>query len=746
MKSWTHPRDSLPIAEGLAGRLALGPVGLIALDLDGTASFDRSRDAAVREQLLVRLRQFARERQDGSDRLFDDCELGGDIYLYAHYPGADEREAAGKLAALAESIRLYAERELPESFRADGRSLQIGFAIIRPDDGRDLASAVYSAMKRSLREAGSVPADSEESELGKLFADILDERAIQSVFQPIVSLADSSVFGYEALTRGPAGSSFNSPLPLFQFAQRSGGLHKLDRLAREKAIEGFRPAHDQQKIFINIPAQIIHDPQFTPGETLRILERTGIRPRQIVFEITERSSIEDFDTAKKILRHYRSQGYQIAIDDAGAGYSSLQAIAELQPDFVKIDRSLIDRVDKEKTKEHLLEMFVSFARKMNIRLVAEGIERREELMKVAQLGIHFAQGYLLGRPHAELKEPDEELKRIISGSHRLSPASGGSLRIGALGTSIATFDWQEPISSVATLFREQEDEQGAVIVRDQRPVGLMMREKLFQQLSGQYGVSLFWNRPIYQLMDPHPLVVDESLPIEQVSRMAMSRDSNKLYDYVIISREGKIAGATSIRDILERVTHERMEQARVSNPLTGLPGNRQIQRELRRRISLAQPFSVIYADLDYFKWFNDRFGFQRGDELIQYTAEAIRQAVYGSGEADDFLGHIGGDDFIVMTGASRPETVCERIIEIFERDIGAFLGEDAGPVLDREGNPVNSGGIHVSLSLVVCRQCVGLTPEAISEAAASLKKQAKAKPGSVFVCGCFGQQLESDFT
>ncbi|WP_187273831.1 EAL domain-containing protein [Paenibacillus sp. N3.4] len=173
----------------------------------------------------------------------------------------------------------------------------------------------------------------DQSEVYTQFHDMIEHQLIYSVYQPIVSLQDGQVLGYEALTRGPKGSPFHSPLAMFEFAEQLGELYALEKLAREKAIQGSILEHTQQLLFINISSQVLYDPGFVPGKTLEILQKYNLRPSNVVFEITERSSIEDFTLAQKILEHYRKQGYRIAIDDAGAGYSSLQAIAELQSRF-----------------------------------------------------------------------------------------------------------------------------------------------------------------------------------------------------------------------------------------------------------------------------------------------------------------------------------------------------------------------------------------------------------------------------
>ncbi|MFD0698680.1 GGDEF domain-containing protein [Paenibacillus sp. GCM10027628] len=564
------------------------------------------------------------------------------------------------------------------------------------------------------------------------FQEIIEQQSIYSVYQPIVSLQDGNVFGYEALTRGPKGSIFHSPLEMFQFAEQQGELYILEKLAREKAIQGSILEHPQQLLFINISSQVLYDPQFVPGKTLEILHKHGLRPSNVVFEITERSSIEDFSLAKKILEHYRKQGYRIAIDDAGAGYSSLQAIAELQPDFIKIDRSLIESIHTNKVKEYILETFVTFAQKMNISLIAEGIEHTDELIKLSRLGVHYAQGYLLGRP-AERPVQVEESHRSLIWQHRKVEGSGMTWMIGDLATPVKVFDRKAVISEVADYLKKNQESVGVVIVSGDSPVGLMMRDRFFQQLTGQYAFSLFWNRTIDSIMDDTPLIVDELMAVEQVSQMATSRSIHRLYDLVIITSKGKLVGSASIRTILESITNVRMESARVANPLTGLPGNLQINRELNKRLLENKPFHVVYADLDYFKWFNDRFGFQRGDQLIQYTADIMQQAIAVCGTPHDFVGHVGGDDFIAISATSSPELLCQEMIRRFDQGVQMFYeGEVWDFVRDRTGNPVQSEGVTLSLSLVVCSCETPISLEQISQTAALLKKKAKAHQGSIY--------------
>lgn len=277
------------------------------------------------------------------------------------------------------------------------RRLKIGVSVVIGEAKPHLHNLRYEAAKEALLQ-GQSPGNRERRKRRGAFEQLLRQRELFPVYQPIVSLKDNGVFGYEALTRLKNKSLFDGPVSLFSFAEQEGQVYALDRLARELAIDGCRRLEPQQKLFINVMAQIMEDPGFAPGKTISLLEQHHLSPHHVVFEITERSAIADYAAVKKALEHYRSQGYQIAIDDVGAGYSSLQSIAELRPDYLKIDRSIIYNIHNDEMKAYILQTLQSLGDKMDVALIAEGIEHREELEALARMGVQYAQGYLIGRP------------------------------------------------------------------------------------------------------------------------------------------------------------------------------------------------------------------------------------------------------------------------------------------------------------------------------------------------------------
>lgn len=712
------------LSQTIASQLSRGTVGVIFLE------FVRADQSAPLQQEAKLMIGDLAAKYPG---VFGQATIGDDMFLYVNLGHGSSEECYRKLELTADAVRGEAERLLRS--RLPGEAfIRIGYgcSLLEAEDGHPLEGGLFEALKKSIRHEWRRTVHPELAVQLMEFETIMRERSVSSVYQPIVSLADGSVFGYEALARGPESSPLYSPLKLFDVAEQANKVYALDKLTREQAILGCGRLGRHQRIFLNIPAHILHDPAFSPGQTLVLLQQLGLSANNVVFEITERSSIEDFSTAKKVIDHYRSQGYSIAIDDAGAGYSSLQAIAEIQPDFIKVDRSLITGIHKDKVKEYILETFIQFSKRLNIMLIAEGIEEADELSKLIRMGVHFAQGYYLGRPARQMKDVEPAAKEtILSSGDWLSPS--GKLRtIGDIVIPAKTFPAESAVSEAAQYFRNHGEEFGAVVVEGDRPLGLLMREELFRMLSAQYGYSLYWNKPLSLVIDEETLFVEANTPIETVSQLAMMRDTAKLYDLIVVTEQDKLAGVVTVRDILDHLTNIRMENARVANPLTGLAGNTQIQRELQRRIMDNEPFAVLYIDLDYFKWFNDQYGFQRGDEVIQFTADIIRQAVSICGEPLDFVGHIGGDDFIVLSSAQDPIQLCNEMIRRFHSGIWYFYegGERVQFVEDRYGNRIEADGLSLSLALVRVEHPLSISADTISQCAAECKRKAKEKLGS----------------
>ncbi|NTV89225.1 MAG: EAL domain-containing protein, partial [Clostridiales bacterium] len=251
------------------------------------------------------------------------------------------------------------------------------------------------------------------AELGELFMEILKNGDIKTLFQPIISLKDGSILGYEALSRGPGNSVFENPERLFDFARMYGRLWELELLCRFKALENISKFNIPYYIFLNVDPHIIDDDKFQKGFTKDFLSEFHINATNIVFEITEKNSVNDMQGFKKIIDNYKNQGYKIAIDDAGSGYSGLKLITDIHPHYLKLDMTLIRDIDKDGLKYALIKTFHDFCTVSDIKLVAEGIETENEMNTLIDIGIDYGQGYLIQRPMDNLPLISEDIVRQI---------------------------------------------------------------------------------------------------------------------------------------------------------------------------------------------------------------------------------------------------------------------------------------------------------------------------------------------
>lgn len=228
--------------------------------------------------------------------------------------------------------------------------------------------------------------------------DVIVSGKVRSVYEPIVDATTLTVFGYEALARGPEGTDLSSPMVLFPLAEEEGLSFSLDCLCRQKAIEGAVDFPEGAKLFMNIRPSAIHDPSFQPDELTRTLATCELGPSDVVFEISEQESFDNYDILREARDEYGKLGFQFALDDTGAGYCSLEAALELAPDFLKVDRAFVSGVDEDAGRQNMLLTFKSMAERMNARIIGEGLDTLEELRMLATLGIELGQGWLFGKP------------------------------------------------------------------------------------------------------------------------------------------------------------------------------------------------------------------------------------------------------------------------------------------------------------------------------------------------------------
>jgi EAL domain-containing protein (putative c-di-GMP-specific phosphodiesterase class I) len=218
-------------------------------------------------------------------------------------------------------------------------------------------------------------------------------------FQPIYDLVNWRRFGYEALLRT---KEFQNPEETFIAAKKQKQLYELDIRSIHKAVLTYRSAGFSRKdgyLFINIYPSTILNPSF-PTFLNQIISNDSLKSQQIVLEISESEVINEFTILQEHILILKNEGFLIAIDDVGRGYSDFRTIIDLEPDIIKLDRYLANDLHKSKQKQSLVKLLLKYAEQNNSNIILEGIENESEMAMAKALGIKFGQGYVLGRPDA----------------------------------------------------------------------------------------------------------------------------------------------------------------------------------------------------------------------------------------------------------------------------------------------------------------------------------------------------------
>jgi len=589
--------------------------------------------------------------------------------------------------------------------------------------------------------ACKVPEEFADPDLCRLLHDILQRGFLSPVYQPIIDMSSGTLIGYEGLIRGPLGTPLHSPSALFSLAWKCGVSLQLERRCRESVLAGFSRLGLPGKLFLNISPESLLSAGTQPAQYLLGKEGIGLAPQRIILEITENQATHDYRQMRAILQGCRELGFEIAIDDLGEGFSSLRLWSELRPDYVKIDMHFIRDIDRDPMKLQFVQSIQQIARKSGTVTIAEGIETDSELRLLQELGVNWAQGYHIARPQAlpDSSIADELLNRIRqnnaafkSGNRRSFnlPTALKLLRIVPVATPDTT------INEAYAIFAANPSMEIMPVVCDGIALGVINRFQFIDRLARPFQRELYGKRSCTEFMAPDPLSVDKNAPLQDISMTMVKAESQHFSNGFVITDHGQYIGIGSTQDVMREITQMQINAARYANPLTQLPGNVPISEEIDRRLAAEMEFRVCYCDIDHFKPYNDVYGYLRGDDIIRLTGDILaRHCAQGL----DFLGHVGGDDFIILFGSDDWENRCTAILAMFEAEARAYFSETdlvkGGYVSeDRRGNKVLHPLVSLSLGVVKVDAQRPYSTYQIAAAAAEAKKQAKAIAGnSLFV-------------
>ena len=421
--------DGVPYRERLDEILLLlvrhSSMALLLVDLSQLSQVEHDYGSKAYEKVLTAATQLFRDLRGGEVRATDmlaSSDKGGDAFLVFLSPkrtGGPARIA--ELEAAAARIENYFNQRLSKlaaPYVRQDLKVPVGYSLV-------LHNPLVMAERlvtRLVNEAWECVRYQQLQKAFKSRAQILEiilNDNLSTLFQPIFKMDNKEVMGYEALSRGPEGTVFQSPLNLFEGAAEADLVFELDRACRLRALRAGQGLSESTKLFINILPSSMYDPDFHGARLLDRLEQLGLAPEQVVLEVTEKYAIENYALFGEAVRNFTKMGIAIAVDDIGAGHSGLEKIANLNPKYLKFDIELVRDIDASYVRQEMVKALKIFADKMGSTIIAEGIERQEELETLLQLGVDHGQGYLLGRPAQGMEKMQSKSELRLAGKPKL---------------------------------------------------------------------------------------------------------------------------------------------------------------------------------------------------------------------------------------------------------------------------------------------------------------------------------------
>lgn len=464
-------------------------------------------------------------------------------------------------------------------------------------------------------------------------------------FQPILDADTGIIYGVEALLRNYKEAGFESISSVFDIAYDANYLYTLDLKLREKAIRKYKKLkfHDDIKLFYNLDNRVLEMPNFSLGNTENILVEHKIKKSAMCFEISEKHRLNNVASINNMLSIYKNQGYHIAIDDFGSGFSNLQKLYHIEINLLKIDRFFISDVEKKSKKRLFVSNIVNLVHTLGGIVVAEGVETKEEYEVCRKIGCDLIQGYYVQKPtlditeikmeYPHVKENRKKEKVYVSEDRKVIEANLLDMR--------GNYIYESVDRLLEKLKEEDKVEIFPILDKQNRPLGIISEKEIKNYLLSPYGKELLKKKSIAELLSK-ALTADISISVERLIDI-FSLDNE--VEVILITEGGKYKGYLNKSAIIKVISEKKIVEARNQNPLTKMAGNISISDYIEKSLEdITNEYAYVYFDFNNFKVFNDRYGFKKGDEVIITFSEILKEI---SLKYNNFAGHIGGDDFFL---------------------------------------------------------------------------------------------------
>jgi diguanylate cyclase (GGDEF)-like protein/PAS domain S-box-containing protein len=603
-------------------------------------------------------------------------------------------------------------------------------------------------------------------------------------YQPIFDREGKRMVSMEALARWQHPMlGLVGPDKFIPVAEANGTIIPLGELVLELALRNCQHwrenGYPHLTVAVNVSARQMKDRQFA-DRVAQLLLLSGLPPEALCCELTESMLMEHSNENTEQIFRLKDLGVKLAIDDFGTGYSSLTHLKHLPVDTIKVDRSFVTDIVSNTDDRAIVSAIVAMARSLHLKVVAEGVETEQQHRLLQELGCDTMQGYYFGKPmdRSRFETFLYEQPPTISAVTAVAPARGGK-PVRQNGQQKQTQE-DRPLQSVTDItlkihplkpcdrlttalerFQTDKLQQVLPVVDQHRVVGILNRSEFIEeQVVGRIGYAFHINhsKKVRDLMQPVPLVIDSEASIEEAAQALHGNFGTMRLENICVARRGIYQGVLDVRTLVEAITALNLKLAKGANPLTGLPGNESIQRETTRWLDSGMPFDIAYIDIDNFKPYNDFYGFERGDMVIGAVGDILK--LYASDllqgpQVRNFCGHIGGDDFIIITGPGNAAGLSRQVIAEFDARLPLLHGSSdyakgCYTSFNRKGDLETFHLLSLSVAVISTGQLRVSSYPQLASMASDVKKTAKKVKGSSVVVKAhdetisvvFGDQIE----
>jgi GGDEF domain-containing protein/EAL domain-containing protein (putative c-di-GMP-specific phosphodiesterase class I) len=508
---------------------------------------------------------------------------------------------------------------------------------------------------------------------------IIERRDLRVRYRPVVNLAGGEIEAHVARVALPLSYPARDVEHLFRFARQQDLLIKFGKRYFDALFAGYARAQVKAPLLAPVPGGLLDQ-----GEDIclailaKSLKRAGLSSQQVVFLFQEIECAEPGTDRLRhsLLRRVSNLGLNLAVAGIGPIAEDLALDSPGRSLFHVLDEDMLDEGHDDEQEWEAMRRWVAELSARGGRLVLPRVDNAQRLLRARELAVDLGMGDLFGKPAAQ---PHEDLSLHVLRLIRRPTArvaSAGRTEDGLLARLMVRHEPvhpDTPVIDVMRLFELTPELFSVAVVEDERPLGLISRHDMTDNLARPYRVELYGRKSCVRFMDSDPLILEVSFNLKALMEQVVTAHPRHLMSGFIVTESGRFLGMGSVQDLMREITHLQLAAARHANPLTELPGNVPINRHIDNLLDHRIPFAVAYCDLDHFKPFNDVHGYARGDEIILLTAAVLREII----DPDiDFLGHVGGDDFVLVLRSSDWEARCRRALENFGRRVLGFFSRE----------------------------------------------------------------------